>query len=66
MTNTPCRISLISDLWTSINIEGYITSTAHYIDKNWKLNSKILNFYHMLASHTSFELCKRMSEFLTD
>lgn len=56
MANTPCRISLTSDLWTSRNIEGYITRTAHYIDKIWKLNSKILNFYHMSLPHTGFEL----------
>lgn len=66
MTNTPCRISLTSDLWTSINIEGYITLTAHYVDKNLKLNSKILNFCQMPPSHTGFELCKIISEFLTD
>lgn len=47
ITNTPCRIYLTSDLWTSINIEGYTTIIAHCVDKHWKLNSKILNFCHM-------------------
>ncbi|XP_050901621.1 zinc finger BED domain-containing protein RICESLEEPER 2-like [Lathyrus oleraceus] len=61
-----CKISLTYDLWTLINIEGYITLNAHYVDKKWKLNSKILNFCLTPPPHTDFELCKRIYEFLTN
>jgi len=41
------RICLTSDLWTSINTEGFIALTANFVDLSWKLNSKLLNFCHM-------------------
>ena len=66
LANLPNRISLTSDLWTSCNTEGYICLTAHFVDLDWKLNSKILNFYHMPPPHTGFELAKKINEFLHD
>jgi hypothetical protein len=30
----PVRISLTSDLWTSLTTDGYICLTAYFIDKN--------------------------------
>lgn len=41
------RVCLTSDCWTACTNEGYISLTAHYIDVNWKLQSKILAFAHM-------------------
>ncbi|KAK4256090.1 hypothetical protein QN277_009003 [Acacia crassicarpa] len=38
------RVCLTSDVWTAINSEGYICLTAHFVDDNWRLVSKILNF----------------------
>lgn len=66
MASIPTRISLTSDLWTACTIEGYICLTAHFVDTNWKLNSKILNFCHMPPPHAGFELSKKILEFLTD
>ncbi|RYR49928.1 hypothetical protein Ahy_A07g036457 [Arachis hypogaea] len=43
----PNRVCLTSDLWTSITTEGYLCLTAHFVDLNWKLQSKILSFCHM-------------------
>ncbi|RDX79021.1 hypothetical protein CR513_40605, partial [Mucuna pruriens] len=64
LASIPSRISLTSNLWTSCNIEGYISLIAHYVDTNWKLNSKILNFCYMPPFHTGFELSKKVNEFL--
>jgi len=38
------RISLTTYLWSTLTPEGYMCLTAHYIDRNWKLNNKILVF----------------------
>ncbi|XP_061371669.1 zinc finger BED domain-containing protein RICESLEEPER 2-like [Gastrolobium bilobum] len=54
------RICLTSDLWTSCNTEGYVCLTAHFIDVNWKLNSKIIAFRHMPPPHTGFELTHKI------
>ncbi|TXG53317.1 hypothetical protein EZV62_022486 [Acer yangbiense] len=40
----PGRICLTSDLWTSIATDGYLTLTAHFVDNDWRLHKKILNF----------------------
>jgi len=47
LVSIPNRMCLTSDLWTSINTEGFISLTAHFVDLNWKLNNKLLNFCHM-------------------
>ena len=59
----PSRMCLTSYLWTSINTEGFISLTAHFVDLNWKLNSKLLNFCHMPPPHIGFEFPKKIYEF---
>ncbi|KAL2330357.1 hypothetical protein Fmac_017938 [Flemingia macrophylla] len=66
LATIPSRICLTSDLWTSCTTEGFISLIAHYVDLNWKLNSKILNFCHMPPPHTGFELSKKIGDFLQD
>jgi len=62
--NIMSRICLTSDLWTSCTTEGYISLTAHYVDSNWKLSTKILNFFHFPPPHIGFELSKKINECL--
>uniref|UniRef100_A0A803N4L0 Transposase n=1 Tax=Chenopodium quinoa TaxID=63459 RepID=A0A803N4L0_CHEQI len=38
------RISVTTDTWTSIQRINYMCLTAHFIDNDWKLNKKIINF----------------------
>jgi len=66
LASIPSNICLTSYLWTYINTEGFISLTTHFVDMNWKLNRKLLNFCHMLPPHTCFELSKKMNEFLQD
>lgn len=40
------KVSLTCDIWTACTSRGYLTLTAHYIDKDWCLKSKVLNFRH--------------------
>jgi len=37
-------VSFTMDTWTSIQIINYMCLTAHWIDNEWKLNKRILNF----------------------
>lgn len=39
----PGRISLSLDLWTSSQTVGYVVLTGHFVDRNWKLQRRILN-----------------------
>ncbi|KAG8634406.1 hypothetical protein MANES_17G029905v8 [Manihot esculenta] len=38
------RICITTDTWTSLQRINYMCITAHYIDDNWILHKKILNF----------------------
>jgi hypothetical protein len=37
-------ISLTTDLWTSNQNVQYMSLVAHYIDVNWELKCRVLNF----------------------
>jgi hypothetical protein len=60
------RVCLTSDCWTSCTNEGYISLTAHYVDVNWKLQSKILAFAHMEPPHAGRDLALKVLEMLDD
>ncbi|KAL2921092.1 Zinc finger BED domain-containing protein RICESLEEPER 2, partial [Bienertia sinuspersici] len=38
------RICFTYDCWSAITKHGYLTLTAHYVDNEWVLRSRILNF----------------------
>lgn len=38
------RVSLTTDTWTSIQNVNYMVLTAHFIDSDWNLHKRILNF----------------------
>ncbi|KAK4564411.1 hypothetical protein RGQ29_006467 [Quercus rubra] len=39
-----CRVCLTIDTWTSIQNLCYMSLTGHFIDDDWKLHKRILNF----------------------
>ncbi|KAL9682846.1 hypothetical protein QQ045_014656 [Rhodiola kirilowii] len=44
------RVCLTTDTWTSIQRINYLCLTAHFIDDDWNLNKRILNFVP-ISSH---------------
>nr|XP_043633091.1 zinc finger BED domain-containing protein RICESLEEPER 2-like [Erigeron canadensis] len=46
------RICLTSVLWTSITTVGYMALTAHFVDENWVLRKKVLNFRFIPPPHS--------------
>ncbi|XP_026451703.1 zinc finger BED domain-containing protein RICESLEEPER 2-like [Papaver somniferum] len=50
---SPGRICLTSDMWTSVTTTGYISLIAHYLDKDWVLQKKLLNFSPLSPPHTA-------------
>ncbi|KAL5710386.1 Ulp1 peptidase [Ranunculus cassubicifolius] len=60
------RISFTTDLWTSETQDAYLCLTAHYIDNDWNLQKKILNFVMMEGSHSSNEITKVIMACLLD
>ncbi|KAL6276202.1 hypothetical protein ACE6H2_019803 [Prunus campanulata] len=44
LTHNAQRVSLTTDTWTSIQNINYMVLTAHFIDDDWVLHKRILNF----------------------
>ncbi|XP_052882252.1 zinc finger BED domain-containing protein RICESLEEPER 2-like [Gossypium arboreum] len=44
------RVCLTAHTWTSLQRVNYLCITAHFIDNDWKLNKKFLNFC-LISSH---------------
>ena len=66
LSQIPSRVCLTSNCCTACTNIGYISLTKHYVDKNWKLKSKILLFAHMQPPHIGHDLALKVLEFLKD
>ena len=44
------RLCLTTDTWTSLQNVSYMCLTAHFIDNDWKLHKRIINFC-VISSH---------------
>ncbi|KAL0320582.1 UNVERIFIED_CONTAM: Zinc finger BED domain-containing protein RICESLEEPER 1 [Sesamum radiatum] len=60
------RINLAVDMWGSPESSEYICLTANYIDEDWRLQKKMLNFISLDPSHTDDILSEVIIKSLTD
>lgn len=60
------RINLCVEMWSSPENLEYLCLTAHYIDEDWKLQKKILNFLTLDSSHTEDMLSGVINKCLMD
>ena len=66
LEESPSRISLTCDLWTSIATDGYLCLTSHFLDKNWVLQKKVLNFSFMAPPHDGVSLAHKINTLLCE
>ncbi|KAG6480272.1 hypothetical protein ZIOFF_063752 [Zingiber officinale] len=64
--NMPGRVSLTVGLWTTSQTLGYICLTGHYIDSDWKLQRKMLNFMMVVSPHSEIALSEVISVSLSE
>ncbi|XP_042396694.1 zinc finger BED domain-containing protein RICESLEEPER 2-like [Zingiber officinale] len=62
----PGRICLTSDAWTSIATDGYLSLTAHYVNKNWLLQKFFLNFSYIPPPHIGVALAEKIYSLACD
>ncbi|KAM0063229.1 putative transcription factor/ chromatin remodeling BED-type(Zn) family [Helianthus debilis subsp. tardiflorus] len=60
------RISLAVGFWSSPENVDYLSLTANYIDDNWKLQRKILNFLTLDSSQTEDAISELLIKCLMD
>ncbi|XP_038679468.1 zinc finger BED domain-containing protein RICESLEEPER 2-like [Tripterygium wilfordii] len=59
------RVSLTTDTWTSIQNVNYMALTAHFIDDDWKLHKRILNFCQ-ITNHKGDAIGRLIERCLSD
>ena len=53
-------VAITTDAWTSLANDSYVTITAHYITKEWKMMSAFLDTSEMEEKHNAENLAIRM------
>ncbi|KAM1060484.1 hypothetical protein ACFX2B_024859 [Malus domestica] len=59
------RVSITTDTWTSIQMINYMVITAHFLDANWGLHKRILNFVQV-TSHKGDDIGRCLEICLND
>jgi hypothetical protein len=59
------RVCLTTDTWTSLQQINYMVLTAHFVDNDWKLHKRILNFCP-ISSHKGEMIGKAIEKCLLD
>ncbi|XP_031269939.1 zinc finger BED domain-containing protein RICESLEEPER 2-like [Pistacia vera] len=61
------KISLTTDLWNSSNQKlEYMVVTEHFIDNDWKLQKRVLNFVHIPAPRPGVEIAATIHKCLME
>ena len=50
--NIPGKVSITTDLWSSLKNESFLGITIHFIDENWVLRHFTLDIFRFKGSHT--------------
>ncbi|KAJ9538971.1 hypothetical protein OSB04_031704 [Centaurea solstitialis] len=66
LQSVPSIIALTSDCWTSLTTDGYISLTAHFVDKSWHLQKTVLAFTCMSPPHTGAALAEKLCGLLKE
>ncbi|RWW05639.1 hypothetical protein GW17_00031071 [Ensete ventricosum] len=62
----PGRISLTIGLWTTSQTLGYICVSGQYVDSDWKLHRRMLNFMLVSSPHSENALSEAISVSLSE
>uniref|UniRef100_A0A2P2K620 BED-type domain-containing protein n=1 Tax=Rhizophora mucronata TaxID=61149 RepID=A0A2P2K620_RHIMU len=60
------RVNLAVEMWSSPENAEFLCLIAHYVDENWKLQKKILNFVTLDSSHTDDMLSEVINKSLME
>ncbi|EEE64835.1 zinc finger BED domain-containing protein RICESLEEPER 2-like [Oryza sativa Japonica Group] len=62
----PGRISLTIGLWTTSQTLGYVSLSGQFIDSEWKIHRRMLNFMMVSSPHSENALSEAISASLSD
>jgi hypothetical protein len=56
------QFSATIDIWTSCQDKSYMCVTIHWIDEEWRMQKRIIGFFHVEGRHTGQKLSQTFSE----
>uniref|UniRef100_A0A1D1YIR7 Putative AC transposase n=2 Tax=Anthurium amnicola TaxID=1678845 RepID=A0A1D1YIR7_9ARAE len=65
-SSIPGRVSLTIGLWTTAQTLGCVCLTGHFIDNEWKLHKRMLNFMMVTSPHSENALSEVIGFSLSD
>ena len=63
--STNHRVCLTTNTWSSLQRINYMCLTTHFIDNEWKLHKKIINFYP-ISSHKGIDIGFKVEKCLNE
>ncbi|KAL6560489.1 hypothetical protein OROGR_004048 [Orobanche gracilis] len=61
------KINITTDMWTSSHQKlGYMVVTGHWIDSEWKLNMRVLNFCNVPPPHSGYVISEALFKSLNE
>ena len=63
-TTVNCRFSATMDMWTSNQNKSYMCVTLHWVDENWCIQKRIVNFVHVEGRHTGIKLSETFTKLM--
>ena len=64
LKNVQCCFSATMDMWTSCQNKSYMCVTLHWIDDEWRIQKRIVGFFHVAGSHTGQRLSQTFTELM--
>jgi hypothetical protein len=60
------RVNITTDMWTSSQRVSYMVVTCHFVDSNWVLQKRILNFCNVPPPHSGVVIADALRETFND
>ncbi|XP_059446001.1 zinc finger BED domain-containing protein RICESLEEPER 2-like [Corylus avellana] len=60
------KVNITTDMWTSCQKVSYMVVTCHYIDEDWRLNRRVLNFCNIPPPHSGHTIAEALHKSFRD
>jgi hypothetical protein len=60
------KVNIMTNMWTSRQQSSYVVVTCHFIDSDWRLNRRVLNFCNVLPPYTGFLITNALQIYFQD
>src|SRR5207248_3279746 len=64
--NIPGKVSITTDLWSSLKNESFLGITIHFIDENWMLRHFTLDIFKFEGTHTGQSIADKIYQILLE